>query len=255
MAKVLACPACGNKHPLELLSGLESFLCKQCGKKLAVPSEAISACCPNQMRESNGVSSREPISDLEKTNVKPGPKVEGKDSLEAGEIQIVARSCIPSDPSGDFEGVSSANAQEIVANSTSIQNQNIVDEKTLPDSNRLSSADERKRFIPSSFQSGKIGNWFKGIADLQKIHIPILGQSLSWLLAVPAGFFIVVLLPRFFGYGFHASDFVGVITHQGIGRYKIVVALIFLWSATTAICVSLFNSIIRKLFLAKKLAT
>lgn len=66
-------------------------------------------------------------------------------------------------------------------------------------------------------------------------------RILSWLLAFPTAFFIVVILPRLFGMGFHASDFVDVITMQGIGRYKIVVVLIFLWSITTVIFVSIYS--------------
>ena len=255
MAKVLACPACGNKHPLELLTGLESFLCKQCGKKLAVPSEAISVSRQDRKPGSNGAMPPKSTSEPQTTNSKVRTEIEGIDVEEVGEIQIVARSSIPADVAGEFEAVSSQHSPEIVAKSSSIQNEKIDNSKVIPDSNDPSSTNTKKKAIPALAKSGKVGGWIRSISNLQQIHIPLLGQSLSWLFAVPAGFFLVVLLPRFFGYGFHASDFVGVITHQGIGRYKIVVALVFLWSLSTVICVSLFNSLIRKLFLAKKLAT
>ena len=39
MAKVLSCPDCGHKHKLDLLLGLDIFMCQSCGKKLAVPAE------------------------------------------------------------------------------------------------------------------------------------------------------------------------------------------------------------------------
>ena len=72
--------------------------------------------------------------------------------------------------------------------------------------------------------------------------------------ALPFGFFLVVLLPRIFKRGFHASDFVGVITKQGIGRYGIVITLILIWSLATVLSIFLYNSLLRRFFLARKTA-
>lgn len=83
-------------------------------------------------------------------------------------------------------------------------------------------------------------------------HFAHLGFSLFtklviWTLSVGFGFTCVVVLPRVFGLGFHAIDFVDVITQTGIGKYKVVVYLVVLWSLATACFVGVFNYVFNKL--------
>ncbi len=83
--------------------------------------------------------------------------------------------------------------------------------------------------------------------------VPIFGSLIEWIIAIPAGFFIVVIIPRLFGFGFHASDFVDVITTQGLGRYTIVIQLVLFWSIATVVCVSALNIVLRKFLDARKM--
>ena len=182
MAKVLACPDCGHKHSLDLLGGLDSFVCKQCSRVLAVPAQIT------QQRE------LEPDS---------------KDN-EDQDVVVLARASL-----------------DVEKNQV---NQDKDNQENL------------KEIDP-----------IEGL-KVQPIPIPFLGQLLAWVFALPFGFFLVVLLPRIFKRGFHASDFVGVITKQGIGRYGIVITLILIWSLATVLSIFLYNSLLRRFFLARKTA-
>lgn len=243
MAKVLACPACGNKHPLELLAGLDSFLCKNCGKKLAVPMEASAAIKTVSAKPSIRTTQN---SAPEKVDSPQNDKIiSDHPDIDANEdVVVVARSSMPADVEVGSDAISKVVAPQVVAKSS------VTEAPVAEPKGEMESLAPKKNKIGDS----KVASYFKDLAGLSTIHIPFVGLIASWLVAIPAGFFIVVIMPRFFGYGFHASDFVGVITNQGISRYKIVVALIFLWSVSTVICVSLFNLLVRKLFLARKLA-
>jgi hypothetical protein len=43
MAPVLQCPDCGQKHPVDQVSGVSAFRCEGCGRQLKVPPELSSA--------------------------------------------------------------------------------------------------------------------------------------------------------------------------------------------------------------------
>jgi hypothetical protein len=184
VAKVLACPACGNKHPLDLLVGLDSFQCRNCGKKLAVPSEVNKV---PEVEASKSVSFDQ----------------ESKDE----ELRVVARSSLSPLPV-----VAPANKEQVRDSKPKVE--------------------QSKPSIIQSKSKTPTSNAFR-LGAFSKI--------LSWLIALPLAFFIVVIFPRLFGRGFHASDFVGVITNPGLGRYSIVVTLIFLWSIVTVALIPVVN--------------
>ena len=230
MAKVLACPACGNKHPLDLLIGLDSFLCTNCGKKLAVPNEAMSVI---------------------KETVPPIPKV--IDSKPAVALEAPER-----DEVFECEDVVVLAHSTITTTAPRNSKKAAPIEKTSGQAPKPENVNESNAQVKEEVQSNELPAKSTGlpgaIKDLSSIPIPLIGRVASWLFAIPFGFFMVVLLPRFFKKGFHASDFVGVITEPGIGRYAIVVTLIFLWSLATVVGVYLFNFLLRKFFLSKKVA-
>lgn len=193
MAKVLACPACGNKHPLELLVGLDSFQCRNCGKKLAVPIEVNEMFSPKQTADSESV--------LVKSSV----------SADDQELKVVARSTI-----SQLEPVKVASSKE----------KDGVLESKQPEKSQTQPRTAQTKPKAKVSSSMKLGAFSK---------------LLSWFIALPLGFFVVVILPRLFGRGFHASDFVEVITNQGIGKYDIVVSLVFFWSIATVAFIPLIN--------------
>jgi hypothetical protein len=43
VAKALQCPECGERHPLDEVVGTTTFRCRECGRLLKVPAEALSA--------------------------------------------------------------------------------------------------------------------------------------------------------------------------------------------------------------------
>src|SRR3954470_19327971 len=43
MAPVLQCPDCGQKHPLDAVSGTPAFRCDGCGRTLKVPQQLLPA--------------------------------------------------------------------------------------------------------------------------------------------------------------------------------------------------------------------
>ena len=90
----------------------------------------------------------------------------------------------------------------------------------------------------------------RGLSSFQH-PISSMGKTISWLVAIPAGFIIVVIVPRLLGFGFHASDFVGVITMPGLSRFKIVFTLIFLWSIATVLCIPVVQGLWRRVFRRK----
>lgn len=237
MAKVLACPACEHKHPLDLLVGLESFICKNCGRKLAVPPEA-------------NVSTNSLDQEIQKDSELLVQETPIKEELSLESDYVAER--VPDEK----EVVVLAHA------SLGLDQQKLkvidlaADVKTNITTNKNISVDEK---ASKSIQDQKVlkltkspSGFFSSLADLSTIEIPFFARIVAWLFALPFGFFVVVLLPRFFKRGFHASDFVGVITDQGIGRYGIVITLIVLWSIATVIGILLFNLAFRKLFLQKR---
>lgn len=80
------------------------------------------------------------------------------------------------------------------------------------------------------------------------LPLNIVGKIVAWIMALPTAFFFVVIAPRLLGKGFHATDFVDVITMQGIGRYKIVVTLILAWSLVTVVFVLIYQEILKRIF-------
>ena len=222
MAKVLACPACDHKHPLDLLVGLDSFVCQNCGRKLAVPNE-VSAMAKKEHSQDFERASAPPVVEKETLS-------ESISNPNDGEVVVLARASL------------GLTQDDLGATKPIVKSQGIK-----PSSQKS----EPKKVLKSP---DKMGGVIGKIAELSAIPMPLLGKIVSWLFALPFGFFLVVLLPRFFKRGFHASDFVGVITQQGIGRYGIVITLILFWSIATVLGVFVFNLLFRKLFLLKKMA-
>lgn len=235
MAKVLACPACEHKHPLDLLVGLESFVCKNCGRKLAVPPEANS-----------------PAQKVQKTREEPPEEVPIKEELPIEQVSV--------------KDVASSQNDVVVLAHASLgleeQKEKVVEPVARANASAGANADrsEDRKVAKSNQGQSILGSkkpsrgFFASLMDLSTLEIPLFARIAAWLFALPFGFFIVVLLPRFFKRGFHASDFVGVITNHGIGRYGIVVTLILLWSIATVFGILLFNLVFRRLFLQKRLA-
>lgn len=195
-------------------------MCKECGKTLAVPNEAMHLTKPKP-----------------KPKPKPAPQEKIKPIVDPvalpnegehdGEVLVVARASMP------------AVLEEDVPHDdpkTSVQ----------PAEQPLAPAAQQKKSDPQPQTKSPSHS----IAS-----VPIFGRMIEWVIAIPVGFFVVVILPRLFGFGFHASDFVDVITTQGIGRYGVVFKLILFWSIATVICVSIFNILIRKFLDARKVPT
>jgi hypothetical protein len=240
MAKVLACPNCGHKHPLELLVGLDTFVCQECGRTLAVPLEV------SQLQTQQPSQTEPPEPQLE-----PDPKQEPVAvSIDGSAIAPLEEPIAQSDEPIRVVARSSLNIEAPVATAPAVvtvqpERQTVTNE---PANEPVSEPAKKPVSEPAAARGGK------SHTKIPSLPVPFLGQVLSWILALPVGFFIVVLLPRFFGFGFHASDFVDVITTSGLGRYKIVVALIVLWSIATVACVSLFNGAVRRLLRLRKIA-
>lgn len=260
MAKVLACPSCGHKHPLDLLVGLDSFVCQQCGKKLAVPLEA-SGLAPNIVPRP---AKPTPVAT---STLAPAPLTQPVEnvSINSREITVVARSSMNVDAATTAPVVTAAASTAPVSAATTsnaLPGTEPVAPSTIPERVGVPDASTSVRSNDGSGSESagartKIKNTSSNFLDklsVPGLHIPFLGRLLSWAIALPVGFIIVVIIPRIFGYGFHASSFVDVITTSGIGRYKIVVALIFLWSLATVLCVSMCNGVIRKFLRARKVA-
>lgn|GEM_PF-4817376 len=226
MAKVLACPACDHKHPLDLLVGLDSFVCKNCGRKLAIPNEA-SALSSKRIQEPEKPAPKVQIEQKPKPSEEP---VKVVPTQSEDQIVVLARAslAVEEEPKNDIKPVPKSNEPKAFTRKAKTENEPKIQKAP----------------------SGLLGS----LISLSAIPMPLFGKIAAWLFAIPFGFFIVVLLPRFFKKGFHASDFVDVITRQGIGRYSIVVTLIFFWSMATVIGVFIFNLAFRKLFLLKKIA-
>ncbi|MFN8016406.1 MAG: hypothetical protein U0R17_07375 [Acidimicrobiia bacterium] len=195
MAKVLACPSCGRKHPLELLVGLDSFVCNGCNKTLAVPSEAS---------EIN--------------------KVEQKSSVHE-DIQVIAHSTMNQSQLDEAKP-----AQSKISDASPVDTETV--EQKAPEASKQP----------------------KNNLNVPKVPVGIFSSVFIWAVSILGGFVFVVIFPRIIGYGFHASDFLGVITNQGISRYKIVMALILLWSFASVVFVYALSFLFKKLFLVKKLA-
>ena len=241
MAKVLACPACGNKHPLDLLVGLDSFLCKECGKKLAVPNEAMVALAKQPKKVKVPDVEEKFDSAISASKIDTPNKTDNRDEIKnqkSDEIVIVARASMAADVANVEKLTKSASSMEAEAVSPKVVAKSQVEETP------------QNSTAPNSKKDGQV----KQPTKMPQLRVPFLTQLIEWAIAIPAGFFLVVLLPRIFGYGFHASDFVGVITNQGLGRYKIVLTLILLWSVASVACLFLFNAVVNKFFFAKKLA-
>jgi len=229
VAKVLACPACEHKHPLDLLVGLDSFVCKNCGRKLAVPNEVNEMAQDFQASRIDEEFENEIENEIAPSTIREDAKVDLEH--DGGEIVVLARASL---------GITEER------------------EKQLPPQALTQSSSTEGSKVQKQKESAKaplkISGPLSEIIKLSKIPIPIFGKIAAWLFALPFGFFVVVLLPRFFQRGFHASDFVGVITKQGIGRYGIVVTLIFFWSVATVLGIFAFNLLFRRFFLLKKMA-
>ena len=197
MAKVLSCPECGHKHRLDLLAGLDFFMCQNCNKKLAVPEQAH--------------------------------ELAVKKEVEKPVLAVVASSTLsPSAPNSNLSPeVSDEIDEEVVATP--------INEKSTPSVSPqpIAKPEHKHMHVPHG-------------------HIAHLGFSLYtkliiWALSIGLGFICVVVIPRIFGLGFHAIDFVDVITQTGIGKYKVVVYLVLLWSITTACFVGALNYLFNKL--------
>ena len=213
MAKVLACPSCGYKHPLGQLASLETFVCEQCGKKLAVPIEA-------EVFVPSRAVVPETVSEIVSSSSSHAKHDQSINVTEFDDVTVIARSSLPTIPTiSQFDPAVHANSEQILLNKKDSS------DSPVPPTQSTSSL-ERK---------------------LPHFHLPFISHVLVWLISIPAGFVLVVLVPRFLGFGFHASDFVDVITTQSLGRYEIVITLIVLWSFATVICVSFSNGLIRKI--------
>jgi hypothetical protein len=200
MAKVLSCPDCGHKHQLDLLAGLDYFMCKSCGKKLAVPVAAI--------------------------EVK-------KENDDKKVLTVVASSTLNEHNKGDVKKKSVVSKLEKIDDTQKSSSSDVKNESTDGKEN-LSPRVEDKQHV--HLPNGHIA----------KIGFSLITKLIIWGLSIGLGFLLVVIIPRLFGFGFHAIDFVDVITQHGILKYKVVVYLVVLWSLTTAIAVGLFNSIFNK---------
>lgn len=196
MAKVLSCPDCGHKHRLDLLAGLDFFMCQNCNKKLAVPEQAH----------------------------------ELATKVEAPVLAIVASSTLsPSAPISSAPSSEPEVDEEVVA--TPIKEK---DEVIAPAATPVSKAKpEHRMHVPHG--------------TIAHLGFSLFTKLLIWALSIGLGFICVVIIPRVFGLGFHAIDFVDVITQTGIGKYKVVVYLVVLWSLTTAIFVGALNYLFNKL--------
>lgn len=197
MAKVLSCPECGHKHRLDLLAGLDFFMCQNCNKKLAVPERAHELAI--------------------------------KKEAEKPVLAVVASSTLsPSAPISESSSASQDDFEEEVVATP-------INEKSAPVAEPLptSKPEHKHMHVPHG-------------------HIAHLGFSLFtkliiWALSIGLGFICVVVIPRVFGLGFHAIDFVDVITQTGIGKYKVVVYLVVLWSISTACFVGALNYLFNRL--------
>lgn len=250
MAKVLACPSCGHKHSLDLLVGLDSFLCKNCDRKLAVPTQAIQT--KKSVSEPVHASSR--IATSDSVNVKPeakqakipaeqAPSVLNQNSSEPKqEVVVVARSSMNIDSEKIIEQIkpqSDSPELEVVAKS----NEN--DPKAVSYDN---GAEKSTKPVLSKKQTFRSPSLLNKIIDSNASLMPLntIWKIVVWLLAFPTGFFLVVIIPRMFGGGFRASYFVDVITTEGIGRYKIVLLLIVLWSLASVACYYAYTNIVQR---------
>lgn len=208
----MACPSCGHKHSLDLLLGLDSFLCKECGRKLAVPPEAA------------------------KLNQEPANKL-----IDPGEVVVVARSSINID--------SDQIVREVKPNVDSDQPQIVSrsNESVTPDPEDIQKPllKPKKTFQSPSFWRRLQESNF-GLEPLSPIW-----RLFAWALAIPTGFLIVVIIPRSFGGGFRASQFLDIITTQGLSRYRILVLLVVLWSSVSVLSLYIYRNLIQKFVRAR----
>ncbi len=229
MAKVLACPSCGHKHRLDLLVGLDTFVCSNCDRKLAVPQEANSVSeVPQHSGNVESVQKIEVVARSTSENV-DSELDNSKESTEFQEARVVAKA---SEGDRKFTHISESADQPVaqsVAKST--------DHGIKPKSQTFKK--------PSFFEKFAEGN--SGLPVLGNI-----GKIVAWILAVPTAFFIVVIVPRFFGTGFRASYFLNVITQQGLGRFRIVILLIVLWSVVSVACLYVYMNLMQR-FLRSRL--
>lgn len=193
MAKVLSCPNCGHKHGLDLLVGLDFFLCKECGKKLAVPQEVTNLVESKKEERVLAIVASATLSEISK--------------FDNSKIEI-----------------QSAEKTHSVNNSKEDTTNNKESEKQKPKHEHM--------HLPHG--------------HIAQIGFSVFLKTVIWIMSIGAGFLCVVIIPRLFGFGFHAIDFVDVITQNGILKYKVVVYLVTLWSIATALFVGIFNYFVTK---------
>jgi hypothetical protein len=202
VAKVLSCPDCGQKHKLDLLVGLDFFMCNNCGKKLAVPLE---------------------VSKLVE-NVKEEKVLAVVASATLSENQHIASEQIAYKLDSNHSKLSKRNNDEVPVSKEEIPDEASVNKSVKPKHEHL--------YLPHG--------------HFAQIGFSFFIKTIIWVLSIGAGFFTIVILPRLFGYGFHAIDFVDVITQNGILKYRVVVYLVTLWSLATATYVGLINYLVTK---------
>ena len=206
MAKVLSCPDCGHKHKLDLLLGLDFFMCQSCGKKLAVPAEVS-----NVNQES--------------------PKKEKV-------ISVVASSTLSPDA-----GVT---VIPVTPSSNNFKDDILPEHLPKGEIDSIKPNEIKPNVDPSQgMECGKHLHLPHG--HIAQMGFSVFVKLIIWGLSIGIGFICIVIVPRLFGLGFHAIDFVDVITQNGILKYKVVVYLIFLWSIATALFVGIFNYLFIKL--------
>lgn len=221
MAKVLACPSCGHKHSLEDIDSSDEFDCQECAKTLSVPENA------KQYMKNDVIAKR-----IEEELVEE-PEISKHEDQQA--IVVVARSSLEGRPVDQSEPETlSEEGMQVVGKSGSLK-------ESQPISSQPTSSAKSTLPTKSSERTPSL-----------KHPISLMGKVITWLIAVPAGFIAVVIAPRILGFGFHASDFVGVITTQGFGRFKIVFLLILLWSIATCLALPVLQIIWQRLFRSRR---
>ena len=203
MAKVLSCPDCGHKHRLDLLAGLDFFMCQNCNKKLAVPAEA--------------------------SNLLEDKKV----------LAIVATSTLSEKqtPVATNNLVTPINAQTV--NTNLPMDDEIIEASVEP-------AHSLEVDAVTAIPEHKHKHLHVPHGHIAHIGFSVFVRSAIWIFAIGSGFLTVVIIPRLLGVGFHAIDFVDVITQTGIMKYKIVIYLVTLWALATTCFVGVFSYLYTK---------
>lgn len=268
MAKVLACPSCGNKHPIDLLVGLDTFSCTGCGKTLAVPIQATDINVVKKVSSNSIAISTDQVEE----KVDAVSEIESKQEIferldNDDNLVVVARSTIGSNlaakpPSSATKVSETKKSIETIDpglehgskpsdTPPDVDKPIIVGVSRESDDDKSQAVSKKAPITPSNRNTEPKTENKHHVSDMA---LPFMGQMISWAISIPVAFLIVVIIPRLFGYGFHASDFVGVITNQGLGKYTVVISLILLWSMVTVACVFGCNIILKKVFHARRLA-